>query len=97
MPKKATTKKATNKKPAPAPAPAPAPPPVEVAPKKETAPKKAAAVKEDAPLALRIAVLEDVIRRAAQETRAFQTKLDTFAASQTELARRVAEVEKRAS
>ena len=87
MPKKATTpKKSTTNKPAPAAAPE--------APKSE--PKKAA-VKEDAPLALRIAVLEDVVRRASQETRAFQSKLETFAASHNELARRVATVEKRAS
>lgn len=88
MPKKA--KKPVTKKPA---------EPVEVAPTKDVAPKKEpkkAAVSEDAPLALRVAVLEDVIRRAAQETRAFGTKLETVAASQTELARRVADVEKRA-
>ena len=87
MPKKATAKKPVTKQPVPAPAPE--------APK-EVAPKKAA-VKEDAPLALRLAVLEDVVRRAAQETRAFGAKLDTFAASQTELTRRVADVEKRAA
>ena len=62
----------------------------------ETTPKKAS-VASDAPLALRLAVLEDVVRRAAQETRAFQSKLETFAASQTELVRRVADVEKRAA
>jgi len=92
MPKKApTTKKPSNKKPAPAPeAPKTEPP------KKEAPPKKAS-VTEDAPLALRLAVLEDVVRRANQETRAFGTKLETFAASQAELARRVADVEKRAS
>jgi hypothetical protein len=92
MPKKSTKQ---TKKPSPAAAPAPAP---EVAPKKkapEVAPKKA--VNDDAPFALRLAVLEDVVRRATQETRAFGTKLDTFAASQTELARRVGDVEKRAA
>ena len=102
MPK---TKKPSTKKPTPAPSPevhektTKKPSPKEEPKKAATrddAPKKAT-VKEDAPLALRIAVLEDVIRRAAQETRAFQAKLDTFAASQTELARRVADVEKRAS
>jgi len=102
MPKKATPKKPATKKPAPSPSPAP-----EVkteAPKKEAAPKnepksepKKAAVKEDAPLALRLAVLEDTVRRANQDTRAFATKLETFGAYQTELARRVADVEKRAA
>jgi hypothetical protein len=93
MPKKATTKKPASKKPAPAPAPEPK---KEEVPKKEPAPKKAS-VTEDAPLALRLAVLEDVVRRASQETRAFSTKLETFGAYQTELARRVADVEKRAA
>lgn len=96
MPKKATTKKPANKKPASAPPPPEATKKEDVAPKKEAAPKKAS-VTEDAPLALRLAVLEDVVRRASQETRAFGTKLETFAASQTELARRVADVEKRAA
>ena len=69
-------------------------------PKKKITPKKTEtppALASDAPLALRLAVLEDVVRRAAQETRAFHTKLDTFTASQGELARRVADVEKRSA
>jgi len=91
MPK---SKKRPNKKTAPLPA---ATKPTEEAPAKhaEAAPKKAA-VASDAPLAIRLAVLEDVVRRTAQETRAFGTKLETFGAYQTELARRVADVEKRA-
>ncbi|HEX4517481.1 MAG TPA: hypothetical protein VH054_28240 [Polyangiaceae bacterium] len=92
MPKKPNKQ---TKKPSPAAAPAPAP---EVAPKKkapEVTPKKA--LNDDAPFALRLAVLEDVVRRATQETRAFGAKLDTFTASQTELARRVSDVEKRAA
>jgi hypothetical protein len=90
MPKKATSPKKPSKKPAPT-----LDAPKKEAPK-EDAPKKAA-IKEDAPLALRLAVLEDTVRRAAQETRAFGTKLETFGAYQTELARRVSDVEKRAA
>ena len=67
-------------------------------PKKKVTPKKPekpTTVATDAPLALRLAVLEDVVKRAAQETRAFQTKLETLTATQGELARRVTDVEKK--
>jgi hypothetical protein len=70
-----------------------------VTPKKPEKPTTTTTPKppNDAPLALRLAVLEDVVKRAAQETRAFQTKLDTLAATQGELTRRVADVEKRSA
>ena len=88
-----TTPSKPSKKARPEPAPS-APSVAKVAPKEATT-EPTRDVTKDAPLALRIAVLEDVIRRTAQETRVFQTKLDTFAASQSELARRVADVEKK--
>jgi len=46
-------------------------------------------------LAVRMAVFEDVIRRASQETRALQAELANVRAAQTDLARRIGDVEKR--
>jgi hypothetical protein len=90
MPKRTPPKPTTKKSAAKAPAPT-------AKPDRPEKPEKAATSRapNDSPLALRVAVFEDVVRRAAQETRALQTELASVRAAHTELTRRVADVEKR--